>query len=1486
MKRTSLYFLLALLVLSCCLFAACGKKTPEDNKISGLSDFTATCGDTVPGLHATAAFGDVTYGLAKAVDGTAKENLTYGAYSGTLTYGTWYVQASVPATEDYQGAEQYATITVSHRTFDAITGDGTYRSEETEDGRIHSWYEKTCACGTVVRGNEQISDKHGNAITGLSDRQVSCGDILDLSGVGATHGTPTLAFAAAEDGKEMTDLTWGAVPATGLSAGVYYIRVTVAASETDNYMGAEQYATVTVTHIAFDRLTGEEKIQDPSGTEKGYNYKECVCGDRVRGEREFVTATIRVDGETVSEQIVEVGSCATAPALTAYRRENYTPMLVDGNGAPFSFAEATVTDFVTYDLSVAYIYVFPLSQVALYERGGAHWMFVVGSDACITAETVSTFTWNEEDGVAVITSRYYKDKKDATPQFVLESGRLSVYDTYTFAFRADSALDLWFGDNYEGEEGVPTSGAFHYTQAMAAAGTQVTVTVTRESDGNVRVRFGDTERVYAWDGDNFESSTFRIGNKRYVENTEENSAPYTLTVTGVTHTYDYASEARAILAALPAGADGVTEANVHTLEAQLALFEEVSAHFTAAEEARFVFPADIKDAIAAILGNKYFIANEFLKDLPTFSYAEAAGKSAEEKGTYYENLLAFLLYTENFTPEEMATLEARYTGIGRKVALYRYYFANGGIDYVMDKVISGDSTLVTAPGFTVSGTTLKKTDAQLNTVYLITLPAIHLDYYKSGSVYMYLRIAPGGDGIALVTDPAGTAGFGATTTNASNWVELRFTKNAETGKWQAELHVPDPKDPVVYVDLDDSVVRGETGYTIAVKLTSGTTSTLEMSLVDGKVNNRIFGQMTPGDTTVCEVTYTYYDGSLKTTKEYYLAGDRITSLPTAQASYENKAGYYTLTGWQCGDTTIAPGGTVDITVNGHLTITAVYREVKKQYKVTYYDDTTPYTEEELPGQRTYYYDDEIVLPATAPDGGTLFLFVGWYTSPTFESGTQYTGGEKITGNLDLYARFVEKTPAKVTLTNLTTADIVDETNYYVGSKYAKPADPVREGYTFGGWYNAADDTPYDFSADLAGDLTLYARWLVADDTRLVLITADGVKSSLTLNWGVVNTKDYGKGWLYSSFGENELYRFKEGVKIGGDGRTQLWTLPKINFNLYSKLEFAMSNEGKVGTLTFFGETFTAPDGGEQKHLLFSFSDGKLHIYGINSYTTPLATLTVPEAILNGSEAMTIQLACTSGELLITEFIAENKYYDYVAGAVDTDAAFAAWCNSNIGNPSAMTDEQKAEFAKQLNTLSIARASMTDYEQKKFPVSGIITYIYGELTKADDAWFNLFGVDDIAFGKLYRDAKNDKTDQSVMNAAYGAKNQTDKVNYYAFVTDGAQTDPGVFTLPKINFRALGLTLSFNVCAQGTSTSISFDGGTTSSKLSSNLQYCFVVSVYKDAADGKWYMQLHGDNTYKLELTERQVDGQDALSFTVIPDTAAWYQFYISDISATF
>ena len=46
-----------------------------------------------------------------------------------------------------------------------------------------------------------------------------------------------------------------------------------------------------------------------------------------------------------------------------------------------------------------------------------------------------------------------------------------------------------------------------------------------------------------------------------------------------------------------------------------------------------------------------------------------------------------------------------------------------------------------------------------------------------------------------------------------------------------------------------------------------------------------------------------------------------------------------------------------------------------------------------------------------------------------------------------------------------------------GTAIKKPADPVKQGYTFAGWYaDEALTTPWDFTTPITKDTTLYAKW--------------------------------------------------------------------------------------------------------------------------------------------------------------------------------------------------------------------------------------------------------------------------------------------------------------------------------------------------------------------------------------------------------------------------
>ena len=62
----------------------------------------------------------------------------------------------------------------------------------------------------------------------------------------------------------------------------------------------------------------------------------------------------------------------------------------------------------------------------------------------------------------------------------------------------------------------------------------------------------------------------------------------------------------------------------------------------------------------------------------------------------------------------------------------------------------------------------------------------------------------------------------------------------------------------------------------------------------------------------------------------------------------------------------------------------------------------------------------------------------------------------------------------------------DDQMVVVGSKLAKPVEPTRDGYTFGGWYTSEDyATLFDFDNSVTEDTVLYAKWTKKSDNGII-----------------------------------------------------------------------------------------------------------------------------------------------------------------------------------------------------------------------------------------------------------------------------------------------------------------------------------------------------------------------------------------------------------------
>ena len=120
---------------------------------------------------------------------------------------------------------------------------------------------------------------------------------------------------------------------------------------------------------------------------------------------------------------------------------------------------------------------------------------------------------------------------------------------------------------------------------------------------------------------------------------------------------------------------------------------------------------------------------------------------------------------------------------------------------------------------------------------------------------------------------------------------------------------------------------------------------------------------------------------------------------------------------------------------------------------------------------TNYYEEEVIEPSIPTKVG--HTFTGWYKD---EELTQlYTFSTIPSQNIILYAGWIKN--KYIISFNSNGGTIVNSITKYYKEKLIEPIPPVKEGYTFAGWYEDGKLTKkYLFDTVLAKDITLYAKW--------------------------------------------------------------------------------------------------------------------------------------------------------------------------------------------------------------------------------------------------------------------------------------------------------------------------------------------------------------------------------------------------------------------------
>ncbi len=167
-------------------------------------------------------------------------------------------------------------------------------------------------------------------------------------------------------------------------------------------------------------------------------------------------------------------------------------------------------------------------------------------------------------------------------------------------------------------------------------------------------------------------------------------------------------------------------------------------------------------------------------------------------------------------------------------------------------------------------------------------------------------------------------------------------------------------------------------------------------------------------------------------------------------------------------------------VNGTTTAsrqTAVFSSQMENFTVTFnlnYDGSTNTTQDVASGSAV-----EKPQPPTR-DG---YTFAGWYTDT--DCTVEYNFSGVVTKNITLYAKWTINT---YTVTfNTDGGSAVDSQTVNYNSTATKPTAPIKEGYTFAGWYTDTECTvEYNFSGVVTENITLYAKWIevITDWTTL------------------------------------------------------------------------------------------------------------------------------------------------------------------------------------------------------------------------------------------------------------------------------------------------------------------------------------------------------------------------------------------------------------------
>lgn len=279
---------------------------------------------------------------------------------------------------------------------------------------------------------------------------------------------------------------------------------------------------------------------------------------------------------------------------------------------------------------------------------------------------------------------------------------------------------------------------------------------------------------------------------------------------------------------------------------------------------------------------------------------------------------------------------------------------------------------------------------------------------------------------------------------------------------------------------------------------------------------------------------------------------------------------YTFKGWYT-DSALTKEYDFKTVVTGNLTLYAKWEKVEETAtKVTVTFNSNGGSEV---ASQTVDEGAKVTKPGDPTKDG--YTFGGWYTDEALT--TPYNFESAVTANLTLYAKWNEVVNVyKIEFVTGDESISIPPVEVDEGDTPLMPADPTRDGYTFGGWFTDEEfKVAFDAQKPVTANVKLYAKWDKVIETETLTRTLDVTRKDFELTSDGKTTKDEVVGYFTLEAG------MKPESKTEGDCYNTQGKL--IKFTTTSAGKLTVNFEGASGSLTKWSiynedgvELFTEP----------------------------------------------------------------------------------------------------------------------------------------------------------------------------------------------------------------------------------------------------------------------------------------------------------------------